>query len=877
MNCNRSTNFVLLLLFLLFPGSTFAIEQYTGVRDFGSPVSTQALDLSISLYRPWDQLTPEMQAQYEEILSYCADAVYEMTNGAHYLGKVHILTDGYNSQYADIRWAENLRPNAFIGGFNASNELNINMSDTFSTLWEFPNVDVAAKRRMGYTIAHEMGHNVYSLFDEYSLQEGDVPVEPSIMNYQYHADNGRYQWLNFSTSHNIGDLSKTEQGRLWYMDAWTRLVSENENNWWDRTFYPVLTQYAPTAADNWTDPFGTNTPWVSVELPSNDARKHLEIYWLSSDINIDFILDISGSMAGDKINSLKEQAKRLFQYIYFYTSSTGVDANIGITTFNSSAQNVVDLTELSTVPFHSTIDNLQAGGSTAMYDGCLTSLGKLRNSSESELRIGLLLSDGEINAGNERSITNVTAAYQSSDVVLHTLAYGETHADENLRTLAEETGGNYYANVANEDLFNTWQDVIDQTLNVQFSQGAVFSPATGYSFLIDPTVKNVIVEVQYEVASASDEKQFSVSDNFGHSVASTVSTIAYSDEYPRKEVALLLVDSLAVAQAAMGNWKLSSHGSETGSFHGAVKVIGKNTGTFTVTVTLPEGINHSSNKPVKLRASVDKGCEKVAGAVVTGTITAPSGQVSSVAYYDNGINGDLVANDGIYLAYSPSFTETGAYKITAKATNDEDTAFYAIAGRQYAVSPDGSVHVPTTHPVTTNFVRQASTPLYVSFENNKTLADSVTGFEAAELWSLLNGTGTLASSEICTEGDASLHISGNGWQTIISEKVNTTDIAVNSDSISLDLFVGDRQRSSYWRGSVQISVHCPSANVYQDWIGSEQLNNLPVDEFSIVSFALPQRIKDVFNGNHEDLQFVISLNTVQGTGEYYIDNITIGN
>ena len=187
------------------------IEHYSNVRDVQNSTTEQVLDLTISLYIPWSDITDEIRREYETAIESYADGIYQITNGGHRLGKVRIFCGAKFNNLADIIWIENGRANAHINGFRTIKGRRIQMSDNFS--WrKVRGGDATMLERVGYTLAHESGHYIYSVYDEYVINTGDVEVVPSIMNNQSYAINGNHQWLSFSTSFNIGDL-KNQAGK----------------------------------------------------------------------------------------------------------------------------------------------------------------------------------------------------------------------------------------------------------------------------------------------------------------------------------------------------------------------------------------------------------------------------------------------------------------------------------------------------------------------------------------------------------------------------------------------------------------------------------------------------------------------------------------
>ncbi len=863
------------LLFTVALPLVAQVEQYSAVRDFydhSSQLYEQAFDLTVSMENADNVLTDEVKAEYEEIFQYCADALYEMTNGVHYLGNVRIFTGGIHQDRSDIHWGEEqIAPNANAGGFRHLGH-NIYITDHWTSdvqSWDLPNETTAGKQKIGYTIAHELGHYIYSLYDEYWLESGDVEVEPSIMSKQFNAISGNSEWLNFSTIDNFYEGNylgiQNEQGRRWAMDAWTFLTTENVIYSYPkgrppRDFYPLL---------NSVKPDGTFIPWISIELPNDEAHKHLDVEWMSPEINVDFILDVSGSMSGSRIESLKSQTNVLLESMEEYKELSYLNMNVGITTFSSSAQNVVSLTPFTSdglITYQAAIAGLRASGSTALFDGALKGLDNLKRSGENEVRIGMLLSDGLINSGAVRDVNAVINAYNNAGAILHTIAYGSNHSDANLEQLALGTGGIYGSNVSDTELRKIWMKEIIAASDGQSAKSNYFTPDSTFSVEIDPTIRSVITEVSYVAQSESEERYFTISDNAGHPVNTRIKYLSFDDSYPRSEIAQIVVDSTAIAESESGTWHIECRTSTMDTLQVSTVIFGVKEGTFAVYPSIKSGDNISSREPLTIEAIVTKGSERIGGANLIATLITPSGIIDTIYLLDNGLGDDGLADDGIYVATYRPLSDTGFCELNFQVRNDSGSAFRAVEGTIY----EGIT--PETTPVGFNFIRESS--VRFSLYDSVTVVDSIVDFDSDVFWSFFNSTtGTLSSSVISSNGSASLQVVGNGWQSLISDSIETSQLRVHSDTVAFDIYVGSRQTSPWWRGSVQFSVHCPSANLHQVWVGSQQLINLPLDNFSTVSFTLSQKIMEIIAEEHDDFQFIISLNTPESTGEYYLDNL----
>jgi len=147
--------------------------------------------------------------------------------------------------------------------------------------------DEAHQRGGGYTLAHEWGHYYEGLYDEYVgalsydgifhfPHSTDQAVTKSIMNSQWNAQGGDYNWLNFSVAKN--DTQKTAQYRVYAACGWDTLVRPQSDDPRDgeraalpaRLYHSELVDVAPAA--------GQDSP---LELPGS-ARSELSFVWEAS-------------------------------------------------------------------------------------------------------------------------------------------------------------------------------------------------------------------------------------------------------------------------------------------------------------------------------------------------------------------------------------------------------------------------------------------------------------------------------------------------------------------------------------------------------------------------------------------------------------------
>lgn len=720
-------------------------------------IGTTVFDLVISLYNspsgddnPNNNTGSEGQTAYEEIIRFWADAVYEQSNGGFKLGKVRIFRNGIYGSLADVVWKQFPPggdgchgPCANPSGFGVSGQ-NILMVDNFGNV-NF--LDPSRQEDGGYTLAHELGHYILGVYDEYRPNKdnvtspyihmpvsSDTPVDLSIMNSQWNAvtwNGNDFRWLNHSTSNNY--QSNTAQGRCYGASGWdviTRPVGDDPKDGArltlaQRVHYTALDAVKPTAADN----------WMRLELPGqrDTARSALEIVWMNDKIEMQIVLDRSGSMTGDPFTNAKEAAKTLID-------STGGNTSVGLVSFsNTAVQDKVVGTAKNEIK--AIIDELNTDGCTAMFDAAKLSLDNLGASNATKLVF--LLGDGVDNQSLLRascsscSDTNqcpdvcftspdictdcqncqstiINNAYLNKGVPLSTFAYGSFAPDGVLRKMAETTGG----------VFRVSPQSLAELQSAFLAAKAALTPSAGilqdsisvppnssidFPFAVDSTLKNFSVFATY-VGSDGD-------------VAFTLNGPNSSADFTCKKIADSVSCSAMVAGAAVhtGAWTLAAANNSNDHADVHVNIIadpysdGQHERPFALVVAPIGGKQVTYPSPVLLTAVPSQGLP-ITGVNITATVTDPDGIVIPLTMTDDGQNGDGLAGDGTYSAIL-NYTKNGNYLVKVTVDNAQQTAQFTTKGYlpSSSATEDGTTPPSPVFPaITENFTRTASVQLSVS-------------------------------------------------------------------------------------------------------------------------------------------------------------------
>ena len=701
-------------------------------------VSSQSLfDVTMSLYNdpsgdedPDHDTGSEQQTTYEQIVRFWADGVCEESNGAHKLGRVRIFRKGAFPA-ADVIWNASEHPRADASGFGVAGQ-HLIFGDVFpdgaGTGHNLNMLD--DPEASGYTLAHEWGHYVYGLYDEYRGQEdrpgdpfyfprtSDTPTSPSIMSNQWKAAasrGGDLSWLNYSTSNNY--QADTGQGRAYGASGWEVLARPSKddprkgprNTLPERKQYTTLAAVQPTAADS----------WIHVELPAAQAscRSELKIQWMDEeDLEFQLVIDRSGSMAGSPLDNAKRAAQTLIDVV-----PQGLIA-LGVETFDDTVRQDVPIIPVPDDATKTTIKNaigtISAGGSTALFDaagGALDGLESYRNTHHTNAnRVVFLLTDGLDNSSS-LSQSDVTAAYLAADVPLITFGYGQFAPDGVLRELADDTGGLFYASPTSfTEIQNAFLAAIASVSSTQaLSSFQSQAPASGGAVLdrfeVDGTLESLTLLVNYD--GPLNGLQLSVAAPNG-----PVSVVAFSCQATGSVNSCVAQVSAAVVTAGgTGTWTLNAVNASGGPVTASGSVVANPAAgrTYDLVAASASGSTVNYPEPIVLTAAVAKGA-RLTGVEVKAKITAPDGTFRTLPLHDDGRNGDGIAGDGTYSLLL-GYDDDGTYAVDIDANNDAGAATYAVAG--YAASPDANGNEPprlAPVPVPEKFQRQAHLQINVS-------------------------------------------------------------------------------------------------------------------------------------------------------------------
>jgi hypothetical protein len=275
--------------------------------------------------------TPLDRTYIRKIMESATDLLYTMTEGKFRLGKISVYSRQFKDQ-ADIQLLNmSGRPNAHVDGLDVKGARNQNFTQPFGA--------PATVDYIGKTIAHEFGHYIFGLLDEYrevgnfDTRDPGAPQDrdterPTIMNSQM-------DYSRFSTTSDYTDLTKrqTAQYRWFGKSAWELLVSD-----------PATDSASGAKKDVamnpriWFDSFKGMPAPTTLLQPADTvkSRSSLQITYMSQAPTVAYVFDLNVTAA--ELDAFVKSA---------IASMNALPAGSVISTFIFSGQEFVDVGSLT--------------------------------------------------------------------------------------------------------------------------------------------------------------------------------------------------------------------------------------------------------------------------------------------------------------------------------------------------------------------------------------------------------------------------------------------------------------------------------------------------------------------------------------------------
>jgi Ca-activated chloride channel family protein len=200
---------------------------------------------------------------------------------------------------------------------------------------------------------------------------------------------------------------------------------------------------SPTTFLSNQDGFDVHQPARVFDAPSVDSVYAAQDLWQSArkDVNLAMLIDISGSMRGNKIASVQDAAVR-------FVEQMGDDDYISIIAFANETFVLVEYQQVGEgrTAAIDAIRNLEAGGNTPLYDALGVGAALIDRHSSSQYSNALVVLTDGMDTGStrydfDRRLFDLVTA---NGTTVFAIAYGNDADEDLLEELALQTNGNFY-------------------------------------------------------------------------------------------------------------------------------------------------------------------------------------------------------------------------------------------------------------------------------------------------------------------------------------------------------------------------------------------------------------------------------------------------
>lgn len=245
--------------------------------------------------------------------------------------------------------------------------------------------------------------------------ENDGSLEAFVMEYQTFANasvlKSGYEFIPFGIRHDnplygVGEISREK------LEVLSLLASFSE----EKKYKKLARKYGFSPEMKYDS---------SYKIPSGDILIRAQKIWKEKKdtgrpVSAIFLCDVSGSMAGTRIKSLKNALIKGSEFI-------SPENSIGIVLFESKVRLVLPVKKFGLshkAGFHAAVQDMSTGGGTAMYDGVAVSLSLLaqeKNRNPDIKPILFVLTDGETNEG--LTFNKIRNAVKFLGIPVYTIGY----------------------------------------------------------------------------------------------------------------------------------------------------------------------------------------------------------------------------------------------------------------------------------------------------------------------------------------------------------------------------------------------------------------------------------------------------------------------
>lgn len=202
-----------------------------------------------------------------------------------------------------------------------------------------------------------------------------------------------------------------------------------------------------------------NTIYLKVSIDTDDLPEEET----SAPLNVALVVDRSGSMAGERIDQLRDSL------VNFVGRLSGEDW-VSLTVFGSSARTLIESTQIESLANPAlTVQQIEAEGGAAPYEALNLAASQLRkNLNVSSMNRLIFLTDGRATSGPRESgdFLRLTESLSREGISITTIGLGEEFDEDLLKQMAEMSKGEFYFAERPEELASVFTDQVQRLGNL---------------------------------------------------------------------------------------------------------------------------------------------------------------------------------------------------------------------------------------------------------------------------------------------------------------------------------------------------------------------------------------------------------------------------
>lgn len=428
-----------------------------------------------------------------------------------------------------------------------------------------------------------------------------------------------------------------------------------------------------------------------------DVEGDAVMYSEGGNVDVVEVIDRSGSMGGEKIQSARDSAK-------LFADLMSINDSIGVASYSSSASVNYPLTTIISDAVKQgakdAIDAISAGGSTSIGAGLRAGYNELTSKGDPTRPWSIILmSDGFQNASPHPD--SVLPDIRNADIRVFTIGLGAGADASLLSHIAHDSGGGggeYYYSPSSEELravYNAIAGVVRAESTVKTVSGSVSEGETiAHKVCIDSTINVATFTVTW--ASGTLDLGLERPDN---------SKVSPGDSDVISHTKEATYETYSIDNPMVGDWTMEITVPTSGSLS-KMSVVATQAGiSYTASVTAKADLTaemytdkdqYNLNEPLKLIIALSKTGEPIVGADVNATVHKPDGTEENLSLYDDGGHDDGMAMDGVYANYYTNTDKNGSYSINIRVSgtmSPEEFTRETTKSVYVSSSPGGKISV----------------------------------------------------------------------------------------------------------------------------------------------------------------------------------------